>query len=230
MRLPDKSDDELLKTIRIAVRSSGRERIGSYFRDKAKKQSGKPDDWFHNALYCWESMLMTDNAVEKHGYFRDAVDSCTKAIVLDNDYWPALFMRSLIYYMAFAEIGQQAIELILQDYKIADAERDLWHMIELQKAETSKSYFLVPYVGLAYIWLMAGKDCEAVSILNEGLSSLPKESISYLGCIMIIPYRLLVNKLLDKGLISPALLLGEHLQTAVNSKKVYEPQMGYVRG
>jgi hypothetical protein len=198
MRLIDRHDHEMLKTIKLSIKMTGKDKMSDYFREKIETGENPADAWFYYGLNAWEMMNATTQSQKKHEFLVEALKGFEEACALEEKHWPGLFLRSLIRTMMSGdEVDQMVIYLLPSDYTVEDAYNDLDKLIGFQKGIKPEPYFFVPYTCIADRMLELDEFEKAKRYIKEGLTDTPAGRAPYLDSLLSIPVTLFYNKLLQ---------------------------------
>jgi len=195
--MPNKNDDLLLQTLRIGMNSSVKNRMEhQLYAQQMKKQDA--ESFFSLALFNCVAINYTTDGQSLHKCLMDTIDWATRALELEPEHWPAMFLRSMVRLMMSDETDEMAMYLLPIDYTEKDAINDLHRMIKLQNDYNIASpYKAVPYSLLAYARLMEKDADGAFAILKEAENSITLDKIPYFSGVLRIPFVTLYKKAYD---------------------------------
>jgi hypothetical protein len=200
MRLLNKNDDIVWKTIRFASRQSSPQKFASDMLLRAETVLTNADYWYEYGLCCFEFMNIVEQSQAKHQFLTGAINSCSQALRIEANHWPALFIRSQVaLLLEIADNRMLASYLLPEDYRLEEAVLDQYHMIEMQKDAVSQPYFFLPYVVLSLVHFSFNRTIEGQDILLRGVEMVPEGSIGMLHRVLSIPLAIIGEKLKASG-------------------------------
>lgn len=195
MRLLNKTDEEMLKTIQISVHTRSKDKMQQYFKQNAHDHPDNPEAWFNHAVCSWVLMHSANSAKEKYQLLNEVLKACEKACGLQPDHWPAFFLRSMVHSLMASNVGDEMAVYLTTDYTDTEAERDRLKMIEFQKNTGSQPYFFIPYTELARQALAQNDVPKAESLIHQGLAETPAVEITHFRKLLSLSLRLLYREL-----------------------------------
>ncbi|NLP03051.1 MAG: hypothetical protein GX089_11185 [Fibrobacter sp.] len=220
MRLPDSKDDTIWKTIRFAARQSFPEKFAANLLQRAENDTENAEYWYEYGLCCFEFMNIVEQSQAKHRFLCGAINSCTRAVNLDADHWPALYIRSQVaILLEIADNSMLASYLLPPEYRLEDAVRDQLHMISIQEKLDPQPYFFIPFAVLCLVYFSQGKEAEGREILLRGAGEIPEGKIGVLSRVLSIPLALLKQVLHAKGCDDLLCIVEQRLRKAFPAGK-----------
>lgn len=189
-------DQQILRTIELATRLSGKDTLLHHFRSRADVGEHPADEWFYYALTAWRLMERTGHTQRKHQYLCGALEGLDRSCALDSAHWPAVFLRSTICTMLSGDdVVEMVAYLLPTDYTVEDAAADRLRMLELQRSAPAAPEFFVTYAACALEALDDGRIDEAHEFVRAGLRETPAGRVRALAGMLTIPVALLLDKL-----------------------------------
>lgn len=229
MRLPSKKDDEMLKTIKMSARSSGREKMLEYFRNKAKNSVSDADPWFYNALMAWETVMLIKNPIEITKLYREVINCCGNALSIEKLHWPSMYLRSSALTLGKnTSQDSKRLDWLGTDYTLESAVKERADMIELQKASGMKPFYIVPYLVMSYAYLCENETGLAEDWLRKGLAETSAANVDYLSGILFMPGFILYNKLIEIENSGLAVILARRHNILFPGRKIIQTVKGHI--
>lgn len=200
MRPIVKNDDEMLKTLILSARMSGKDKMSRYFKQKIDAGENPDDAWFYYGLNAWQMMNSIKDPQEKHGYLVEIIKGFSQACLVEAKHWPAIFLRSLIRIkMSGDEVEKRCFFPLTIEYSVKDAHEDLLKLIELQKETAPEPYYFSTYAAAAAGELASDNAGTAAQTIAAGLTEVPVGRVQYLVPLVSLPLVMLLKRLPETG-------------------------------
>ena len=194
MRMPNKEDETLLKTLKIGVNPAIQAKLEQQLYLNARKQDDA-ESCFSLALYHCILIPTIKDGQKQHKCLMDTIEWASRTVEKDKDHWPALFLRSMVRLMMNDEADEMAMYLLPMDFTEEDVMDDIDHMIEMQMSMSQpSSYCAVPYVELAYAKMLDEDPKAALEVLNNASEHIKLEKMEYFADVLRLPFMSLYKK------------------------------------
>lgn len=202
MRRLEKVDQEIYDAIILGNKMNIGEKVFNSICKSKKLDIKSSEYWFYKALLLSESLQGIGSEMEIFDLYEELLESCDIAIEIEENHWPAYFLRSLfsLLIQEFLKDEDETIQYLIPCYR--SYEEQLSEVNELINIQNTYGYpeNFMSYCLLALIYLEENDIEEAIKSLKEGFEKTTVGKVVYLATLFKIPmYKLYYHKKLQNN-------------------------------